>query len=246
MYGLIGYPLGHSFSEKYFRNKFAELRIEETYRLFPLKDISELPALLESNPGIRGLNVTIPYKEAVIPYLDRLSADATEIGAVNCIRIIQDADGRRVLTGHNTDWDGFAESLRPHIRPEFTDALVLGSGGASKAVAYALKALGISPHIVSRTRGKGEFVYEDLSRDMLKRCPLVVNTTPLGMSPDIHSAPPLPYHLLNKHNFCYDLVYNPELTEFLRRAESHDAEIKNGLEMLHLQADISWKIWNAP
>lgn len=246
MYGLIGYPLGHSFSEKYFRNKFAELRIEETYRLFPLKDISELPVLLENNPGIRGLNVTIPYKEAVIPYLDRLSADAAGIGAVNCIRITRDAYGRRVLTGHNTDWEGFAESLRPHIRPEFTDALVLGSGGASKAVAYALKSLDIAPHIVSRSSGKGEYVYEDISIDLLLKCPLIVNATPLGMWPEIHSAPPLPYHLLDKSNFCYDLVYNPELTEFLRRAKSQGAGIKNGLEMLHLQADISWKIWNAP
>ncbi|MDE7438100.1 MAG: shikimate dehydrogenase [Muribaculaceae bacterium] len=246
MYGLIGYPLGHSFSAKYFNEKFAEEGIDNSYRLFPLQSIDELGNLLESYPALQGLNITIPYKEKVIPFLSDISPEALAIGAVNVIKINNYNEGRiPILSGYNTDWKGFSLSLIPLLNESVKSALVLGTGGASKAVCYALKRLGITPHLVSRSHSSSEYIYKDLNEDIIKENLLIVNTTPLGMSPNVVSCPDIPYHYLTDRHICYDLVYNPEVTEFMTRSAHYGATVKNGLEMLHRQAELSWEIWNA-
>lgn len=250
-FGLIGYPLGHSFSGKYFSEKFRREGLQCAYNLFPMPDIGELPALLESHPQLIGLNVTIPYKEKVFPYLDTLSGDAQQIGAVNVIRI---REGR--LEGFNTDWLGFAESVRPLLRPDVRRALLLGTGGASKAVAYALGLFGIKVTFVSRNPGKamrdsesGDVMdiniigYDSLDKTIMSANTLIINCTPLGTYPKTEAAPDIPYCLVTERHICHDLVYNPEMTEFMRRCAESGATVKNGLEMLHNQALLSWKIW---
>ena len=247
MYGLIGYPLGHSFSAKYFNEKFEREGIDNCYKLFPLISIDNLKDLLESNPSLQGLNVTIPYKEKVIPFLNNISPDAQAIGAVNVIKINNDNDGRiPILSGFNTDWKGFSLSLIPLLNESVKSALVLGTGGASKAVCYALKQLGITHHLVSRSASTGEYTYKDLNEDIIKDNLLIVNTTPLGMSPKINTYPDIPYQFLTDRHICYDLVYNPEETEFMKKSARYGAKVKNGLEMLHRQAELSWEIWSAP
>lgn len=242
---LIGYPLSHSFSEKYFTQKFEEEQIpNHAYSLSPLESIEELPALISSMPYLQGINVTIPYKEQVIPYLDEISEEAQAIGAVNTIKI---QNGK--LKGYNTDVYGFEKSLlkllqKEHQKISVENALVLGTGGAAKAVAFILKKLGIDPILVSRRQNSGDLTYSDLDTPIFEECRLIVNTTPLGMLPNIDSFPNLPYHRLNKNYFLYDLVYNPEKTVFLKRGEDQKAAIMNGLEMLHLQAEKAWEIWN--
>ena len=239
-YGLIGYPLGHSFSKKYFTEKFLREGIENSvYELFPIEHIEALPDLIQSQPHLCGLNVTIPYKEQVLPYLDALSDAVKEIGACNCI-----AFHNEKLTGYNTDVIGFEQSLRPLLLPHHTNALILGTGGAAKAVAFVLRKLKIDFCYVSRKQSEGVLSYEDVTDEVIKTCKLIINTTPLGMQPNTESKPSLPYKAISEQHLCYDLVYNPSRTAFLVLAEQQGAAIKNGLEMLELQAEAGWTIWN--
>lgn len=241
IYGLIGYPLGHSFSARYFSNKFKAEGIEDAeYRLFELPDISKLPELWKEQPNLLGLNVTIPHKEAVIPYLQRLDASAAEIGAVNTIK--READNS--LTGYNTDYIGFKQSLLSWLPEEHgLKALVLGTGGAAKAVSVALKHLQIPYRFVSREPREMSLSYAQLTADVLSENRLIINTTPLGMQPAIETKPNLPYQLLGPQHWLYDLVYNPENTAFMQEGKSRGAQVKNGLEMLHAQAEAAWAIW---
>lgn len=242
---LIGYPLSHSFSEKYFTEKFVREGIQQhEYFLSPLEKIDQFPQLISTYPNLVGLNVTIPYKEEIIPYLDEISEEAKAIGAVNTIRI---RNGK--LKGFNTDVYGFEKSLVDFLlikekEINVENALVLGTGGAAKAVVFILKKLGINPILVSRKKGKGDLVYKDLDQVIFDECRLIVNTTPLGMLPNLESCPDLPFARINEKYYLYDLVYNPEKTVFLKRGENQGAAIKNGLEMLHLQAEKAWEIWN--
>lgn len=245
MLGLIGYPLGHSFSEKYFTEKFKDAGIRESYRLFEIEHIEALSSLISVHPDLRGLNVTIPYKKRVIPMLDAISEEASVIGAVNVIKIGKDGD-RTFLKGYNTDCIGFRDSLPNAISTIAKNALVLGTGGASMAVEYALRRMGIEVTKVSRhpDKSKRQLGYQELNQEIVAHNLLIVNTTPLGMYPDLGSAPPFPYGLLGPNHFCYDLVYNPEVTEFMKRSASHGARVKNGLEMLYRQADAALDIWD--
>ncbi len=245
MYGLIGYPLGHSFSAQYFTEKFLREGLDECYKLFPIKDINSLSELVDGNKTLNGLNVTIPYKQAVIPFLDKISGDASEIGAVNVIKISRSENAAGThLSGYNTDWKGFIESLEPMLHPHVKKALILGSGGASKAVVYGLKKRGIKPLIVSRSKNSGDMTYDDIDKTIMSEHLLIVNTTPLGMFPETEAYPDIPYNFLTPDHICYDLIYNPEQTEFMHKSAAMGAEVKNGLEMLHIQAELSWKIWN--
>lgn len=245
LYGLIGYPLSHSFSKKYFTQKFEQEGIENSvYELFPLEQVEELPPLLARYPNLRGLNVTIPYKQAVFPYLDALDAEAEAVGAVNTIKVEQ---GR--CTGYNSDVYGFEVSLLELIQQNNQSlqglrALVLGTGGAAKAVVYVLKKLGIPYWTVSRTRQQGDLVYEDVDERLLRDHHLLINTTPVGMSPNVTHCPPLLYDKLTPQHLIYDLVYNPEQTLFMKKAAEQGAATLNGLRMLYLQAEKSWEIWN--
>lgn len=247
MYGLIGYPLGHSFSAKYFAEKFKKENIDEVYKLFPIPELNLLESLLEEYPELKGFNVTIPYKKSIFGYLDKISEDAATIRAVNVVKIKHSQnDNRLILTGYNTDWRGFTDSLLPLLNHEIKNALVLGNGGAAAAVIYALKKMGISVTVVSRTPKSGMIGYNQIDDKIIEKNLLIVNTTPLGMYPNTNTCPPIPYNLLTSRHICYDLVYNPEVTEFMRRAKQYGAIAMNGLEMLHLQAEFSWKIWNEP
>ncbi len=237
-YGLIGYPLQHSFSPAYFKTKFAAQHIDAVYGLFPLETISEFTGLLASHPELEGLNVTTPYKEAVIPYLDQLDEVAREIGAVNCIAI---KHGK--TTGYNTDAMGFEKSLNPLLKPQHTQALILGTGGSSKAVAYALTQLGIPFQKVSRMKTEGALSYDDLNVDIISRHKLIINTTPVGMYPNIDAMPPFPFACVSSHHLLFDLIYNPVETKFLAKGREQGAVTKNGFEMLQLQAEASWGIW---
>jgi len=239
-FGLIGKTLSHSFSKNYFTQKFAREHIDNCrYDLFELQTIEDLPALLLSNPGLEGLNVTIPYKQEVIPYLDETSDVVKEIGACNCIKI---AGGK--LKGFNTDVVGFKRSLEAHLQPGHDKALILGSGGAARAVQYALKELGIEYKLVSRRKTGEGLGYEDMGEDVLKNYSLIINTTPLGMYPNVNDAPPIPYEYVSSRHLLFDLIYNPGKTKFLQNGEEQGARIANGHEMLILQAEESWRIWN--
>ncbi|GAB4259797.1 MAG: shikimate dehydrogenase [Saprospiraceae bacterium] len=243
-FGLIGFPLKHSFSVAYFDEKFRKEGVEDcSYQAFPLEDINAFRQLLDQHPSLCGLNVTIPHKEAVIPFLDELDPVAEAIGAVNCISIV---DGR--LTGYNTDSYGFLTSLHEWMnRYSLTlpaGALILGTGGASKAVAYSLRKLGVDVQFVSRRPGPGLLTYEDLDEEVMRQHALIVNTTPLGTWPDVDSCPPLPWDTIGRMHLLYDLVYNPPETKFLQLGRQHGAATTNGLRMLELQADRSWEIWN--
>jgi shikimate dehydrogenase len=240
LYGLIGYPLTHSFSPAYFKKKFAEQNIDAVYEPFPIEDIAMLPALLKTYPALEGLNVTKPYKETVIPYLDELDTIAAEIGAVNTITL---HDGRK--KGYNTDATGFEKSLIPLLAPQHTHALILGTGGSSKAVAYVLKQLGIIYQLVSREKQEGCLTYPNLTGEIIAGHKLIINTTSLGLYPHIDAAPAIPYESLTAHHLLYDVIYNPEETKFLSLGKAHGATIKNGFEMLQLQAEAAWDIWSA-
>ena len=235
-YGLIGYPLSHSFSPRYFAQKFLRERIDARYEAFPLESIDRLEALLTVHPGLHGLSVTTPYKVAVMTMLDALSEDARAIGAVNCIAI---NSGK--LHGYNTDWTGFRDSILPLLRPHHRAALILGSGGAALAVRYALQALAIPFHTIARDAGKGDFVYAQVPPQIIARHPLIINTTTLGTEGE--GLPSIPYDALTPRHLLYDLVYNPPTTPFLQAGSERGAAIKNGLEMLELQAEASWAIW---
>lgn len=239
LYGLIGYPLSHSFSKKYFTEKFLREGIEDSvYELFPIEKIELFPSLIASHPQLRGLNVTIPYKEQVLLYLDELSDAVKEIGACNCIAF---ENGK--LIGYNTDVIGFEHSLLPLLQPHHTHALVLGTGGAAKAVCWVLNKLKIDFKIVSRSSGTDYLSYHDLNANIISNYPIIINTTPLGMQPNVNSKPSLPYESITNKHLCYDLVYNPAVTSFLKTAEGQGAVIKNGLQMLELQAKAAWGIW---
>ncbi len=245
LYGLIGFPLGHSFSAKFFTEKFSREGIDAEYRNFELPDIGDLTELLAEYPEISGLNVTIPYKQQIIPYLTALDSRAQEIGAVNTVRLRHDADGNlTALEGFNTDAPAFARTLAPMLPDEALSALVLGTGGASLAVCAALGWLGIDYTLVSRTPADGRLTYDALTPATISANRLIVNTTPLGMSPKTDACPDIPYEALTPTHICYDLIYNPEQTLFLKKAAERGAATRNGLAMLHLQALLAWKIWN--
>jgi shikimate dehydrogenase len=239
-YGLIGKKLGHSFSKRYFTEKFErEGVIGATYELYELATIAELPQLLQNQPDLVGLNVTVPYKETVIPFLDELDKAAERIGAVNTIKITA---GR--TKGYNTDYIGFRDSLEQfYPATQNNRALVLGTGGASKAVVAALQDLQINYTILSRQAGQGQLTYADLTPELLKQYQLIVNTTPLGMYPAVENCPELPYEALSAQHYLYDLVYNPEQTLFLEKGKSAGAQTINGLQMLYGQAEAAWQIW---
>jgi shikimate dehydrogenase len=238
-YGLIGYPLTHSFSVKYFAEKFEGEGIADCeYKNFALENIEELSTLLKEEK-LSGLNVTIPYKESVIEYLDELEPAAEAIGAVNCIRF---ENGK--LRGYNTDVYGFRESLKKFIGDALPKTLILGTGGSSKAVAFALGQLGIACKFVSRRKKAEWFTYHDLTGDIIAEHKLIINTSPIGMFPLGEAKPELPYAHITDGHYLYDLIYNPEVTAFLQEGALHGAHIKNGMEMLHLQAEKNWEIWN--
>lgn len=243
-YGLIGYPLGHSFSAGYFARKFEAEGIDAEYLNFEIPSADMLPAIVRDNPSLAGLNVTIPHKEAVMPWLDTLSDEAKAIGAVNVIKIVRRDGGRPLLRGYNADVIGFTRSIAPLLRPDHRAALILGTGGAAKAVVYGLQQLGLTTQYVSRTPRPGCIGYADLTPAVMAAHTVVVNCTPLGMHPRVEAAPEIPYALATPGHLFYDLIYNPAETLFLRRAAEQGAATKNGLEMLHLQAEASWEFWN--
>ncbi|WP_207432984.1 shikimate dehydrogenase family protein [Sabulibacter ruber] len=241
-YGLIGYRLSHSFSQKYFTEKFQSEGIANSvYHLFELDSIAEFPQLLKAHPNLRGLNVTIPYKEAVIPFLDELEPAAARIGAVNVVKF---ENGR--LIGHNSDYQGFMQSLQNfyHCYSQ-SQALILGTGGAAKAVKAALEYLNISYKVVSREKRPGGLTYQELTPSVISSVSLIINTTPVGTYPKVDEAPDIPYHLLSSHHYLYDLVYNPAETLFMKRGKEMGAKTINGYEMLCLQAEVAWQIWNS-
>lgn len=243
MYGLIGKKLGHSFSADFFNKKFKTEGIDESYQLFPLASIDEFPSLLKKHPDLNGLNVTIPYKQQVIPFLDELSEEAEKIGAINVIKINKRGN-KLFLKGYNSDAIGFRDSLLPLLNPEIQNALILGTGGASKAVAYVLKQLGLNITFVSRNPVENNQIsYNQLTPDIISDNLLIVNTTPLGMYPDIDNCPPIPYQYLTPRHLCYDIVYNPMETKFMKLSSEHGALVKNGIDMLKGQAVAAWDIW---
>jgi len=241
LFGLVGYPLVHSFSKGYFKKRFEELsEYDSVYENFSIADIRNFPELLQNHSNLCGLNVTIPYKESVIPFLSALDTEAQAIGAVNCIKI---SNGR--ATGYNTDAYGFAMSIKPFIENHYERALILGTGGASKAVAYVLRNWGIPFHFVSRNPKKeGDLSYDVLKPEVMHHFPLIINTTPLGTYPDVDACPHLPYEGLTEKHFLYDLIYNPEETTFLRLGRLAGAKTMNGYAILILQAERSREIWN--
>jgi shikimate dehydrogenase len=242
-FGLIGYPLGHSFSKKYFTEKFEKAGIKDCrFDLYEIPGISDFPQILLENPGLEGMAVTIPYKEQVIPFLDELDPACKQIGAVNCIQIKQ---GKK--TGFNTDYIGFKHSLQAWLGSQIPPALVLGTGGASKAVKQALNDLGIKFLSVSRTKSEGQITYGELSLnpEFLKNHPLLINTTPLGTFPKTEGIPDIPLDQLNHDHLVYDLVYNPSTTRLMQECLERGGKVKNGQDMLELQAEAAWEIWNS-
>lgn len=242
-YGLIGYPLTHSFSINYFNEKFKNEGIDAVYENYEIPTIEQLPEVIDTNLELRGLNVTIPYKEKVISYLDSLSPEANEIGAVNVIRV-EHKNKKIVLRGYNSDVIGFTRSIEPLLEPYHKKALILGTGGASKAIDFGLKSLKLETLKVSRTEKKGCIKYSDITPEMIKEYNVIVNCTPVGMFPHSDECPDLPYEAMDNHNLLYDLIYNPDETMFMHKGKEQGAQVKNGLEMLLLQAFVSWEIWN--
>lgn len=245
VFGLIGHPLSHSFSKKYFSEKFEKEEIPHCiYELFPLENIDLLPQLIKDHPELCGLNVTIPYKRTVLPFLSELDETAREVGAVNCIKI---EEGK--LTGYNTDVYGFRQSIKPFLESHHERALILGTGGASKAVQYVLQQIGIDCYFVtrekSRVQGPKMFTYTDLNQNAISAFKLIINTTPLGMYPDVEKFPEIPYEHISSSHLLYDLIYNPAETEFLKKGKAQGASTINGLSMLQQQAEEAWRIWNS-
>lgn len=242
-YGLIGYPLGHSFSVSYFNQKFEDENIDAVYENYEIDSIDLLPEILDRNPELRGLNVTIPYKEKVIPYLDSISPEASVIGAVNVIRITNER-GETKLKGFNSDVIGFTLSIEPMLSHYHKKALILGTGGASKAINYGLKSLGLETVFVSRSAKHNTIQYSDITPELIKEYNVIVNCTPCGMYPNTDECPQLPYEAMDSHTVLYDLIYNPDETLFMKKGRQYGASVKNGLEMLLLQAFKSWEFWN--
>jgi shikimate dehydrogenase len=246
-FGLIGYPLSHSFSCGYFTQKFVKENIQDSkYINFSIESIEMLPEIIKGNSGLTGLNVTIPYKQKVIPYLDEIDQTAMKVNAVNTIKIYTDGYGKRILKGYNTDIYGFNSAIAPYLKSEHRNALILGTGGASKAVFYSLMNLGINCKYASRTHSELVFkTYDQLIPDDLKDFQIIVNTTPLGMFPKTDEFPDIPYEGISGNQILFDLIYNPSETMFLSKGKSYGAIIINGYNMLVAQAEESWKIWNS-
>jgi shikimate dehydrogenase len=240
-YGLIGRDIEYSFSRSFFLQKFEKEGLKDSYHNFDLESIHLLPDLIQKNPGLKGLNVTIPYKTEVIPLLDRLDKEAGEIGAVNTIKILSD----RTLVGYNTDHYGFAKSLSDLLPLKEKTALILGSGGASKAVEYVLKAMDFKYAIVSRGKKEGMLKYTSLTKELVEAHCLIINCTPLGTHPKVNECPGIPYQFIKKGHVLFDLIYNPGETEFLKRGFIQGARVQNGLKMLEYQAKKSWSIWKS-
>ena len=239
-YGLIGYPLGHSFSRKFFTEKFEKEGTDAQYLNFEIPSIEEFPNIIKNSSTLRGLNVTIPYKQQVMQHLDEISKEAKAIGAVNVVKVSKEG-----LIGYNSDIIGFVNSIRPLLKPHHKKALILGTGGASKAIHYGLEEkLGMETLFVSRTARQGMITYEEVTTEVLKEYEIIVNCSPAGMFPHVDECPALPYEDMNERHLLYDLVYNPLETLFMKKGATMGACVKNGLEMLHLQALESWRIWN--
>ena len=243
-YGLIGYPLKHSFSIGFFNEKFKSEGIDAEYVNFEIPEINDFMEVIEENPNLCGLNVTIPYKEQVIPFLDEVDKDTAKIGAVNVIKIIRTPKRKIKLVGYNSDIIGFSQSIQPLLQPYHKKALILGIGGSSKAIYHGLKNLGIDSVFVSRTKKEGMLTYEELTPEVMAEHTVIVNCTPVGMYPKVDFCPAIPYELLTPNHLLYDLLYNPNITLFMKKGEEHGAVTKNGLEMLLLQAFAAWEIWN--
>ncbi|WP_308992570.1 shikimate dehydrogenase [Mariniflexile litorale] len=240
--GLLGKNISYSFSRAYFKEKFANEGISNTeYGNFDLETIDLLPSIIKNTKNLKGLNVTIPYKEAVIPFLDKINKKAKAIGAVNTIKITK----KGKLVGYNTDCYGFKKSLKPYLQPHHKSALILGTGGASKAIAYTFKELGINYHYVSRKQSDGiSFTYDSLTENVIKNHQIIINSTPLGTFPNVEECPNIPYNAISNNHILFDLIYNPEETKFLRLGKAQKAITINGLNMLKLQAEKAWSIWN--
>ncbi|MDD7692050.1 MAG: shikimate dehydrogenase [Prevotella sp.] len=242
-YGLIGYPLGHSFSKNYFNEKFENENIDAEYINFEIPTIDALPEVLATNPELRGLNVTIPYKEKVISFLDSVSPEARAIGAINVIKV-EHKGNETILKGYNSDVIGFTKSIAPLLKRHNKKALILGTGGASKAIDYGLKSHGLETVKVSRYERPGTIQYSKITPEIIKEYNVIVNCTPCGMYPNIEECPELPYEAMTEKNILYDLIYNPDQTKFMKLGAKQGATVKNGLEMLLLQAFASWEFWN--
>ena len=244
-YGLIGYPLSHSFSAQYFNEKFYRENIHDcNFELFPIQNISEIEMLVKKNESLKGFSVTIPYKKSIIPFLTSLNNTAKEIGAVNSIKIIDNKNF--ILHGYNTDAFGFEESIKPLLKTHHQKALILGTGGASKAVAFVLKKLNIEFYFVSRNKNEANsfLQYNELNKEIISSFQIIINTTPLGMFPNINEMPDIPYDSITNNHLLFDLIYNPSETLFIKKGKEKNAIVSNGLQMLHLQAERSWQIWN--
>lgn len=244
LYGLIGLTLKHSFSQKYFREKFSNQQIDADYVNFELSDIKQFSEIFENHDNVKGLSVTIPYKEKIIPFLDELSDEALEIGAINTIKVLKKNEAF-YYKGYNTDCFGFQKSLEPYLTKVHTHALILGDGGAAKAVKYVLKKNGIRYQTISRKPKENELTYSQLSSNLISTHKLIVNTTPLGMFPNVETYPDIPYAYLSEDHVLYDLVYNPEQTQFMNKGIEKGAVVVNGLKMLESQAEKAWEIWNS-
>lgn len=241
-YGIIGHPLGHSFSPGFFNEKFQGEGIDAVYERYDLPQIDAIREVLDTNPELRGFNVTIPYKQQIMPYLDELSDEARAIGAVNVVSVRRER-GKVRLKGYNSDVLGFTRSIEPLLERHHKKALVLGTGGASQAIDYGLRQLGLETVKVSRYERPGTIQYEKVTPDVVREYNVIVNCTPVGMFPNTEACPPLPYSTMDSHVLLYDLIYNPDETLFMRRGREHGAIVKNGLEMLLLQAYASWDFW---
>lgn len=243
-YGIVGNPLVQSFSPRFFSEKFRREGIDAQYLKFEISEISSFPQIISSQPDLRGLNITIPYKEKIIPFLDDLDPQAKEIGAINVVKVIRE-NGKAKLIGYNSDIIGFQKSILPFIKKDIhKKALILGTGGASKAVAKGLDNLEIEYAFVSRTKKEGQLTYDELNKNTFDEYTIVVNASPVGTFPDVESTPDIPYQYLTSNHLLYDLVYNPAETKFLRLGKEQGSIIKNGAEMLELQALAAWDIWN--
>ena len=240
-YGLLGKNISYSFSKIYFSEKFEKENLQHSYENFDIPSIELFPKIISETSGLKGLNVTIPYKEAVIEFLDELDDDAEKIGAINTIKIFEN----KKFKGYNTDHFGFQKSLEPFLPLQKKTALILGTGGASKAVAFALKNLGFDFKFVSRKESPETLTYSHLDKSVIEDHLLIINCTPLGTSPNIADCPPIPYQYLTQNHLLYDLIYNPAETTFLKRGKSQQAQTVNGLEMLKIQAEKAWQIWNS-
>jgi len=243
-YGLIGYPLGHSFSQKYFSEKFINEHITDCiYENYPMNDLNQLPSLIKEDAELLGLNVTIPYKSEVLRFLDSIDTEAADIASVNVIKIKRSGN-KILLKGFNSDITGITDSVKPYLKAGLKHAMVLGTGGSSRSVCYVLKSLGLEVTQVSRESREGVITYSDITQALIEATDLIVNTTPLGMYPANSGKPDLPYHLISRKHILFDLVYNPEITAFLESGLKQGCKIITGLKMLHSQAERAWEIWN--